>query len=182
MEYIAKQLLHYKNQVDDLINGGYDISFLKSSNDYMEITQTKIMIILNIGDFLNYTFTKKLGYKNTKLINRVLDGFDYIFYDKCSMEHEDDILEYNNFLKYCENFKSNYQSSTEMDNLLNTAVYGTEVIHIDEPEKNWEIYNHLESIDLLPILRFLRLYIIDDFEDMARLKLSECVNFYLKEI
>lgn len=24
MEYIAKQLLHYKNQVDDLINGGYD--------------------------------------------------------------------------------------------------------------------------------------------------------------
>lgn len=182
MEYITKQLLGYKNQVDDLINGGYDISFLKSSNDYMEITQTKIMIILNIGDFLNYTFTKKLGYKNTKLINRVLDGFDYIFYDKCFMEHEDDILEYNNFLKYCENFKSNYQSSTEMDNLLNTAVYGTEVIHIDEPEKNWEIYNHLESIDLLPILRFLRLYIIDDFEDMARLKLSECVNFYLKEI
>lgn len=182
MEYIAKQLLHYKNQVDDLINGGYDISFLKSSNDYMEITQTKIMIILNIGDFLNYTFTKKLGYKNTKLINRVLDGFDYIFYDKCFMEHEDDILEYNNFLKYCENFKSNYQSSTEMDNLLNTAVYGTEVIHIDEPEKNWEIYNHLESIGLLPILRFLRLYIIDTFEDMARLKLSECVNFYLKEI
>lgn len=182
MEYIAKQLLHYKNQVDDLINGGYDISFLKSSNDYMEITQTKIMIILNTGDFLNYTFTKKLGYKNTKLINRVLDGFDYIFYDKCFMEHEDDILEYNNFLKYCENFKSNYQSSTEMDNLLNTAVYGTEVIHIDEPEKNWEIYNHLESIGLLPILRFLRLYIIDDFEDMARLKLSECVNFYLKEI
>ena len=182
MEYIAKQLLHYKNQVDDLINGGYDISFLKSSNDYIEITQTKIMIILNIGDFLNYTFTKKLGYKNTKLINRVLDGFDYIFYDKCFMEHEDDILEYNNFLKYCENFKSNYQSSTEMDNLLNTAVYGTEVIHIDEPEKNWEIYNHLESIGLLPILRFLRLYIIDDFEDMARLKLSECVNFYLKEI
>lgn len=60
MEYIAKQLLHYKNQVDDLINGGYDISFLKSSNDYMEITQTKIMIILNIGDFLNYTFTKKI--------------------------------------------------------------------------------------------------------------------------
>ena len=182
MEYIAKQLLHYKNQVDDLINGGYDISSLKSSNDYMEITQTKIMIILNIGDFLNYTFTKKLGYKNTKLINRVLDGFDYIFYDKCFMEHEDDILEYNNFLKYCENFKSNYQSSTEMDNLLNTAVYGTEVIHIDEPEKNWEIYNHLESVGLLPILRFLRLYIIDDFEDMARLKLSECVNFYLKEI
>lgn len=110
MEYIAKQLLHYKNQVDDLINGGYDISFLKSSNDYKEITQTKIMIILNI------------------------------------------------------------------------AVYGTEVIHIDEPEKNWEIYNHLEFIGLLPILRFLRLYIIDDFEDMARLKLSECVNFYLKEI
>lgn len=182
MEYIAKQLLHYKNQVDDLINGGYDISFLKSSNDYMEITQTKIMIILNIGDFLNYTFTKKLGYKNTKLINRVLDGFDYIFYDKCFMEHEDDILEYNNFLKYCENFKSNYQSSTEMDNLLNTAVYGTEVIHIDEPEKNWEIYNHLESIGLSPILRFLRLQVLDTFEDMARLKLSECVNFYLKEI
>lgn len=53
---------------------------------------------------------------------------------------------------------------------------------IDELEKNWEIYNHLESIGLLPILRFLRLYIIDTFEDMARLKLSECVNFYLKEI
>jgi hypothetical protein len=182
MEYIAKQLLHYKNQVDGLINGGYDISFLKSSNDYMEITQTKIMIILNTGDFLNYTFTKKLGYKNTKLINRVLDGFDYIFYDKCFMEHEGDIKGYNDFIGVCEHFKSNYQSSTEMDNLLNTAVYGTEVIHIDEPEKNWGIYNHLESIDLLPILRFLRLYIIDDFEDMARLKLSECVNFYLKEI
>lgn len=170
MEYIAKQLLHYKNQVDDLINGGYDISFLKSSDDYKEITQTKIMIILNIGDFLNYTFTKKLGYKNTKLINRVLDGFDYIFYDKCFMEHDG------------ENFKYNPNSSTEMDNILNIASYGTEVIHIDEPEKNWEIYNHLESIGLLPILRFLRLYIIDDFEDMARLKLSECINFYSKEI
>ena len=137
------------------------------------------MIILNIGDFLNYTFTKKLGCKNTKLINRVLDGFDYIFYDKCFMEHEDDIKGYMDFLKHCEIFKSNYQSYQEMDNLLNTATYGTEVIHIDEPDKNWEIYNHLESIGLLHILRFLRLYIIDDFEDMARLKLSECVNFYL---
>nr|DAR92690.1 MAG TPA: hypothetical protein [Caudoviricetes sp.] len=182
MEYIAKQLLHYKNQVDDLINGGYDISFLKSSDDYMEITQTKIMIILNTGDFLNYTFTKKLGYKNTKLINRVLDGFDYIFYDKCFMEHEGDIKGYNDFIEFCGKFEYNSQSSIQMDNLLNTAVYGTEVIHIDEPEKNWEIYNHLESIGLLPILRFLRLYIIDTFEDMARLKLSECVNFYLKEI
>ena len=182
MEYIAKQLLHYKNQVDDIVNGGYDISFLKSSDDYKEITQTKIMIILNIGDFLNYTFTKKLGYKNTKIINRVLDGFDYIFYDKCFMEHDGDIKGYMDFIGFCEKFKYNPNSSTEMDALLNIAVYGTEVIHIDEPEKNWEIYNHLESIGLLPILRFLRLYIIDDFEDMARLKLSECVNFYLKEI
>ena len=182
MEYIAKQLLGYKNRVDDLINGGYDISFLKSSDDYKEITQTKIMIILNIGDFLNYTFTKKLGYKNTKLINRVLDGFDYIFYDKCSMEHEGDIKGYMDFIGVCENFKSNSQSYLQMDDLLNIADYGTEVIHIDEPDINWEIYNHLESIGLLPILRFLRLYIIDDFEDMARLKLSECVNFYLKEI
>ncbi len=32
-----------------------------------------------------------------------------------------------------------------MDAPINTAVYGTEVIHIDEPEKNWEICNHLES-------------------------------------
>lgn len=182
MEYIAKQLLGYKNRVDDLINGGYDISFLKSSDDYKEITQTKIMIILNIGDFLNYTFTKKLGYKNTKLINRVLDGFDYIFYDKCSMEHEGAIKGYMDFIGVCENFKSNSQSYLQMDDLLNIADYGTEVIHIDEPDINWEIYNHLESIGLLPILRFLRLYIIDDFEDMARLKLSECVNFYLKEI
>ncbi len=42
MEYIAKQLLHYKNQVDDLINGGYDISFLKSSDDYRKSPKLKL--------------------------------------------------------------------------------------------------------------------------------------------
>lgn len=180
MEYIGKQILTHKNIIDDLINGGYDISTLKSMDDFMGVAESKIMIILGIGDFLNYTFTEKLGYKNTKLINRVLDGFDYIFYDKCFMKHSSDIKGYMDFMDYLVNFQSNPNSYLQMDNLLNTAVYGTEVIHIDEPDINWEVYNHLESIGLLPILRFLRLYILDDFEDMARLKLSECVNFYLK--
>lgn len=181
MEYIGKQLLGYKYQAYELISSGYDISFLKDMNNYLGVMQNKIKIILCVGDFLNYTFTKKLGYNNTKLINRVLDGFDYIFYDKCSMEHEED-LEDDDFLRHLESFKSNFQSSIEMDNLLNTATYGTELVHIDYPDKNWEVYNHLESIGLLPILRYLRLYVLDTFEDMERLKLSECVNFYLEKI
>lgn len=191
---------------------GYLPDYLKTVNKITEVNNNYLPSLFNnLSNFLLELFHTHLKIDssipdNIKLVKEMLDGFDWVFYDKCYLFSKDDdydedidIIKLKEILKekVIEKLKP-YTKDMSITLLPKIIQRETCLSNFNEEDKYWDYYNMLTGenkvlnniygdsgdgkiifTEIGKILRFIRMFILDNNDVTARVSLSSIYEFAL---
>jgi hypothetical protein len=188
---------------------GYLPDYLKTVNKITEVNNNYLpSLFKNLSNFLLELFHTHLKIDssipdNIKLVKEMLDGFDWVFYDKCYLfSKDDDYDEDIDIIKLKEILKEKVIEklkpyTKDIPFTLLPKIIQRETCLSKEEDKYWDYYNMLTwenkvlnniyedsgdgkiiFTEIGKILRFIRMFILDN-DVVARVSLSSIYEFTL---
>ena len=212
IDYLEKSYRDADYIRDYFYGRGYLPDYLKTVNKITEVNNNYLPSLFNnLSNFLLELFHNHLKIDsgildNIKLVKEMLDGFDWVFYDKCyQFDPDSDYGEYMDINKLIDNLNDNitkklkpYTQNIPLTLLPKIIQRETCLSNFNEEDKYWDYYNMLTGenkalnniygdsgdgkiifIEIGKILRFIRMFILDNNDVTARVSLSSIYELTL---